>query len=507
MKKILCTALTAAALLAALIVPSSATTTQEVQEMLDSAADTGLLIAPNPNAVPERQGDFYVLVNGEYVTFPDAVPQIRDDRSCLPFVAVFEQLGFAEENMTWDGETQTITATKGDTMIVLTIGYPFINLFSPTVGSGREIPSDVAPYIDPATNRTYIPFGLVADVLGYHVGWDAEVKAVIIDDVDTLMANNTATYQWMDRYLAWYDTFLNDHYKVTGDYYYDIAATDPESALTTRFSYGGTYDMLTAADGSAFQYEGDLEYNMAFTMDGEDMTGEVLSSMGALGMQEDLFPLAVQLEMRGSTDTNLLYSRSTMDPELEDGSVWTAAPLDTAPEAMFLHLSDGLFFEEIDLDPSQDDFSQVVKSLLTNHKATSVDATCAHYLAHLNQVFADDSFVRSGSAYTNTIEADGEAFTLTLFTSGSRVTGYAWELTTLEPDVGLYQMAHSMKGRQATWSIHLTAGDGNAEGAAYIEFHMEMTGAYQVTTKLPVSTPPDDAFILTDVDESGSIFP
>ena len=46
--------------------------------------------------VPEKQGDFYVLVNDQYVTFTDAVPQIKDSRSCLPFVAVFEQLGFAE---------------------------------------------------------------------------------------------------------------------------------------------------------------------------------------------------------------------------------------------------------------------------------------------------------------------------------------------------------------------------------------------------------------------------
>jgi len=54
-------------------------------------------------AAPEMQGDFYVLVNGQYVTFTDAMPQIQDGRSCLPFAAVFQQLGFAQEDMTWDG--------------------------------------------------------------------------------------------------------------------------------------------------------------------------------------------------------------------------------------------------------------------------------------------------------------------------------------------------------------------------------------------------------------------
>ena len=71
-------------------------------------------LAADNDTIPAKQGDFYVMVNGEYVTFPDAVPQIRENRSCLPFVAVFEQLGFAEEDMTWDGATGTVTAVKPD---------------------------------------------------------------------------------------------------------------------------------------------------------------------------------------------------------------------------------------------------------------------------------------------------------------------------------------------------------------------------------------------------------
>ena len=64
--------------------------------------------------VPAKQGDFYVLANEQYVTFTDAVPQIRNSRSCLPFVAVFQQLGFSESDMTWDAATRTVTATTPD---------------------------------------------------------------------------------------------------------------------------------------------------------------------------------------------------------------------------------------------------------------------------------------------------------------------------------------------------------------------------------------------------------
>ena len=41
-------------------------------------------LAADTDSLPAKQGDFYVMVNGEYVTFPDAVPQIRESRSCLP---------------------------------------------------------------------------------------------------------------------------------------------------------------------------------------------------------------------------------------------------------------------------------------------------------------------------------------------------------------------------------------------------------------------------------------
>lgn len=81
----------------------------------------GMLCLPSMAAQPDLaaqkpalQGDFWVMVNGEYVTFPDAAPKSLNNRSFLPFAAVFEQLGFAQKDMHWDQATQTVTATKPD---------------------------------------------------------------------------------------------------------------------------------------------------------------------------------------------------------------------------------------------------------------------------------------------------------------------------------------------------------------------------------------------------------
>ena len=129
-------------------------------------------LAADGEQPPAKQGDFYVVINGEYVTFPDAVPQIREGRSCLPFAAVFEQLGFPQENMTWNAATQTVTAVKpdvvyepstggedkqGDLTVELTIGskeirYWYENDLTAAPHGDRVqvtnvLQSEVAPYI------------------------------------------------------------------------------------------------------------------------------------------------------------------------------------------------------------------------------------------------------------------------------------------------------------------------------------------------------------------------
>ena len=113
--------------------------------------------------VPARQGDFYVLANDQYVTFTDAVPQIRNSRSYLPMATVFDRLGF--KDIQWNDAQRSVTASKDGVSVKLVIGSPSIALTKD--GKTTTITTDVAPYIDASTSSTYVPFGLVADALGY----------------------------------------------------------------------------------------------------------------------------------------------------------------------------------------------------------------------------------------------------------------------------------------------------------------------------------------------------
>lgn len=137
--------------------------------MLCGGALAALLCTP---ALAAGEGDFSLVVNGEPVSFTDALPQLRENRSFLPMAATFQALGYEDGAITWDNDARTVTAEKDGVTLLLAIGKQEIKVTGP---EGEEtIPTDVAPYIDPASDRTYIPVGLVADALDYNVGWGWE---------------------------------------------------------------------------------------------------------------------------------------------------------------------------------------------------------------------------------------------------------------------------------------------------------------------------------------------
>lgn len=464
------------------------------------AAQENLLISPTPDAKPEKQGDFYVLVNGDYVTFSDAVPQIKNDRSCLPFVAVFEQLGFAEEDMTWNGDTKTVTATKGDVTISLTIGQNQITLVQD--GQTNVYKTDVAPYIEPSLSRTYIPFGLVADVLGYKVGWDAEVRAVIIDDVDAILASNTETYELMDQYLAYNQSFYEKNQKVTGSYAMDMTVSGVEegSAMDMGFLVDGDYEMIMAGS-NAFQFGTDMVMDMTMSMDGEDMGDAMTDANG-----NPMFPMTIDFDMRGDLETGAFYFQSAalcdMLEQPDMAGAWFK--LDLAELLNASAAETGIDYNTLmtmALDMAEDmTFQEFLTYTLKSAPLTSVDATTTDTLNGLNVLLGDSAFVKSGSKYVNELSL-GEideygtqaSMCFTLYTSGSKVNGYSLTMDIADQTVGNIAISASMKGSEMEMSMEFAM---DMAEAGSLGMTMEMDGTYQSTNSQPATEPPADATVI-----------
>ena len=468
MKNVFRTALCAAVMTAAVCVPTFAV-----------KAD-----AP----VPAKQGDFYVLANDQYVTFTDAVPQIRDSRSYLPMATVFDQLGF--KDIQWNDAQRSVTAAKDGVTVKLVIGSPSIALTKD--GKTTTTTTDVAPYIDAATSRTYVPFGLVADALGYKVGWDADQKAVIIDDVDAILADNQATYQHMDDYMAYAKTFTQQDQKVTGSYsaVLDVDSEDADiGPINVDATLKGDYTMIQQGQ-SAVQFKTGMTADAKIAINGQDVTQAILGDTGVK------LPLSLDVELRGDVTSGLFYVNMTGLSDLTGIPDQTWYKMDL--KSMFDQMSDttGMSYDtlmQLSAASADQGFQQTLADILKNAPVTSVNGTTADTLRQLNDMMADSSFKKSGSDYVSTMTEDGATVKFTLNYSGNKVVGYAVDMKADMDDMGSMTMTVGMKDKTLNANMAFTVDDG--EGSL-VKLTMTMDGAYQATSQKPNTQPPAGAQIV-----------
>ncbi len=109
-----------------------------------------------------------VSLDGKNIRF-DTSPVIKNDTTLVGFRAILEALG---AEVSWDGETQTVTAEKDGISIVLKI-----NSTAATV-NGEEKTLLTAPEI--INDSTMIPVRFISEQLGMNVDWDGETQSITI---------------------------------------------------------------------------------------------------------------------------------------------------------------------------------------------------------------------------------------------------------------------------------------------------------------------------------------
>ena len=424
------------------------------------AADTGEAAS---DAAPS------VMVNGEIVAFPDAAPQIVDGRTFIPLRATFTALGFADEDITWDGETRTATAVKEGLTITLTEGENTVTVTKD--GESETLETDAAAYVDAATGRVLVPVRFVAQAAGCNVGWDGTTRTAIIDDTAAILAANTESYSLMDRYMAYSRTFSNRNYNVTGDFSMDMTMGEDDIAVT------GNYEMLTSSTAA------DFTTNMTFAgqAEGQDMAA--------------LFPDGLDFEMRFDMETGVYYLYSeALNDAAQTGATGVWYRMDLAAMLDQMGVQAGMDYNTLmELSQAAQDmtFTEYLESTLASLPLTDATATTSDVLAVINDLCADSAFQQSGSAYTSTYAlAEGAEMTLTLYTSGGSVNGYAVAVS-ME---GLMDVSASMRGSDMTVNMSMNVPSGG-EGSA-MSMTMEMTGQYTATSSAPLGVPPTGAGVL-----------
>ena len=109
-----------------------------------------------------------VVLDGEELVF-DVPPQLIEERTMVPMRKIFEAMGAA---VSWNDETQTVTATKGEITVVMQIDNKVISV------NGNDITLDVPPQL--VDSRTLVPARAVAESLNASVEWDEAASTVFI---------------------------------------------------------------------------------------------------------------------------------------------------------------------------------------------------------------------------------------------------------------------------------------------------------------------------------------
>lgn len=122
-----------------------------------------------------------VKVKGKEIKF-DVPPVIKEGRTLIPVRAIMNGLG---AEVKWDEAAKTVTVTKGDVTVVITLGSNVISV------NGVEQAIDVPAQL--ISNRTFVPVRFVAQALKMNVAWDEETETVGIGDQETPETSPGAT--------------------------------------------------------------------------------------------------------------------------------------------------------------------------------------------------------------------------------------------------------------------------------------------------------------------------
>lgn len=132
-----------------------------------------LMVSLLPGLGVSAEQEVKVVLFSQMLTF-DVPPQLINGRTMVPLRVIFEALG---ATVNWDDPTQTVTSTRENTTVSLTIGVPSITV------NGSVIALDTAPCV--IDGRTLVPARAVSEAFGLSVAWDDASWTVYITEPET----------------------------------------------------------------------------------------------------------------------------------------------------------------------------------------------------------------------------------------------------------------------------------------------------------------------------------
>lgn len=118
--------------------------------------------------VVSAESPISVYIDGKQQTYSQP-PILQNNSTLVPLRGIFESLG---AKVDWNGTTQTVTAVKESTTVILKIGST-----QPTINGTVKSISTPAQIIN---SSTMVPLRFVSEALGADVNWDGKARSITI---------------------------------------------------------------------------------------------------------------------------------------------------------------------------------------------------------------------------------------------------------------------------------------------------------------------------------------
>lgn len=438
-------------------------------------------------STPAAEPVVAVQLDGKALTFTDAVPQVKEQRTFLPFRAVFEAMGAEVDN-----EGTTITAKRGDKILTMVIGSA--DAVVTENGVETSIVMDVAPYVDNTTWRTYVPVRFAAQAFGCAVGWDQTNYTAIIVDTEELLDEVRAgkSFTYMEKYLIYSEKFN------TGLWDMDMELDGTIDLAGAFIAFAGTAD--GAIDGSD-----KLDMDMTMTMDLTGYMEQLYAQAEAAGAE--LEPLTAEtkamlaqlsedgigMTIRADMTRGIMYMNmngALLEASGMDGDTWYSMDLAS------LLAQSGIKLEEL----KSADYEALLKTAVQSMELTdsTTDYARLKLLAEkAAELLSDASFIKKGNAAINSFTYNEQGITaeitLRLTMKDDAVASY--DLTILlemgDEESGVCLDAHMAMDEKDRMTAVLAM-----DMAGVMGMRMNMDGGYTRGTTAPVTEPPAGATVI-----------
>ena len=166
----------------ALAAPASASGKEDLSVIGGADGPTGIFVTSAPTAAAREtsagNGVVEMQINGEYIDFTGAEPEIVGGRTMVPMRGVLDALG---AQVDYDHPSKTVTAALGGVSLRHTIGTEEI-----TVSGGQVLTMDGASYVK--NGSVMVPVRFFSQALGLEIYWDRGQRTAVVIDKQKLIS-------------------------------------------------------------------------------------------------------------------------------------------------------------------------------------------------------------------------------------------------------------------------------------------------------------------------------